>query len=111
MGRWAQEDFDKIASFDAREYADWLKDSLNKWQCFTQTYLAFAPIGNRFTLSDHIEDQLADMATAMPETERKKFIDGLTLSLREVDAKAEPLIYETLQDFRKILEFRQLIKT
>ena len=101
MKVWAQEDFDKLVSFDASQYAEWLQKGLMNWDNPAKTYLAFAPVQDRFNVQDPIECQLAEMAEEMPRDQKQKFFEGLKHSVCAVSPHSDTALYESLKELQR----------
>ena len=102
---WTREDLDKITAFTARDYFLWLQEGLDAWDEVSENRRAFEPIRDRFTISDDIEPQLADMFSYMNEREQREFLAGIALGFAEVDANEMGYaFFDSLQRLTKLIE-------
>ena len=103
MDIWAQADFDKLGSFGRNHFAAWVQDGLLKWDDPKQTYLAFAPVQDRFSVKEPIEFQLVEMAKRMPEHMRRAFVEGVNLTLIDMLLTDRSAVFEPLVEMKRVL--------
>lgn len=74
---WSRQDIDKVAGFDARQYHEWLRLGFGDWENPQETWRAFAPLSDRFSLRDDPEPQLAAMFRIFSEREKQTFLRAI----------------------------------